>query len=789
MTIGYNLYSEYFIAGLQPDPNITVTEWAEQDRILPQKGSSEPGRYRVSRTPYNREIMDCLSPSSGYERVVYMKCAQTSGGTEVGLNWIGHTIQISPAPMLMVQPTVEVAKRVSKQRLAPSIYETPTLRALVKDPRARDSGNTMMVKEFPGGTLILTGANSAVGLRSMPIKFLFLDEVDGYPSDVEGEGDPVNLAIKRTATFARRKIFMVSTPTVRGKSRIEDAYEGSDQRKYYVPCPHCEGMQVLRFGDRDTKHGLKWDKDEHGNHMPETTRYICELCEGAIEEHHKTDMLANGEWRAENPDSKVAGFHISALYSPVGWTPWAEIVDEFLNSKDNPDRLKTWVNTVLGETWNEVTRNIDEGKLYARREDYEIIPNKGCILICTVDTQDDRLECEVKAWGRNEESWGIEHKIINGSLINEDTQNALDAFLDKKWIHESGLQLGIACTFIDSGGHLTKQVYDYVKPRQIRQIYACKGSSTMGKPVYAGETKLENGVKLQWVGTDTAKDIIYKRLDMEDGLGFLHFNKGYDAEWFKQLVAENVIEKKGKRVWDLPRGKKNEALDLNAYNLAALNKLMPDWDKLEIAPESGPSFNQVYYSHSSENCDPEIIINDRLPLIICCDFATNPMVWVICQTDGRKAWAIDEIAIRNSNTMSMAKEVRSRYGNHKAGFVIYGSAVGTLRSGSSKSQYALLIDMGFRNHKVKRTNPSRESLVGAFNNMLEDVNGNRRFTYHPRCIMLKRDFEQAEWTEDGADINRTDFGRGNAADAVSYFIERNWPRKTARKNPTKRFYK
>ena len=784
------VYTSNFIAGLQPDPDLTITEWADTYRMLPKKSSAMPGRYRSSVTPYNREIMDCLSSSSDFERVVYMKCAQDSGGTEVGINWIGHNIHIAPGPMLMVQPTVEVAMRVSKQRLAPSIYDTPQLRALVKDPRARDSGNTLMVKEFPGGTLILTGANSAVGLRSMPIMKLFLDEVDGYPSDVEGEGDPVNLAIKRTVTFPRRKIFMVSTPTIAGRSRIEKLYKESDMRTYHVACPHCKGKQVLKFGDRDTAYGLKWDKDEEGNHLPDTARYVCELCEKDIAEYHKEVMLEGGEWIAENPGSKIAGFHISALYAPLGWTSWEMIVDEFVKAQGNPDLLKTWYNTVLGETWDDVTDKIDDRRLYDRREDYELSPIKSCVVTCAVDVQKNHIECEVKSWGKGEESWGITPHIINGAFLNQDTQNALDEFLNRKFPHESGLQLGIACTLIDSGGHYTQQVYDFVKTRQIRQIYACKGASTMGKPIYAGTSKLPNGVHLVLVGTDTAKDIIYGRLGFDDVQGYLHFNKNYDPEFFKQLVSEKIEDKNGKRRWILPPGKKNEALDLNVYNLAALHKLNPDWDKLEIAPDTGATFNQVYYTHSQDNCDPEIEVKSNLPLIICCDFKKNPMVWPIAQTSGGKVWVVDEIVVRHGNTIAMAKELRSRFKDHEGGFIIYGSAMGTVRSGTSKSQYALLIDMGFGQQRVKRVNPTREGVTDAVNNMLRDIVSDEvRLTYHPRCIMLKRDFEQAAWNEEGTDIDRLDFGRGNASDALGYFIEKEWPRKTARKNPNKKFYK
>src|SRR6202166_1586670 len=276
-------------AGNRPDPLLTVSQWADRYRTLSQRASAEPGPWRTDRTPYLREIMDCLSPSSPVERTVFMKGAQI-GGTECGNNWIGYVIHQAPGPMMAVQPTVEMAKRNSKQRVDPLIEESEVLRALVSDPRSRDSGNTMLSKEFPGGVLVMTGANSAVGLRSMAARYLFLDEVDGYPGDVEGEGDPVNLAMARTRTFARRKVFMVSTPKITGRSRIEASFEDSDQRYFWVPCPRCNEYQILKLAQ------IRWPKGE-----PEKAVYICEYCDGEIENHEKHWMLQRGEWRSAAP--------------------------------------------------------------------------------------------------------------------------------------------------------------------------------------------------------------------------------------------------------------------------------------------------------------------------------------------------------------------------------------------------------------------------------------------------------------------------------------------------------
>ena len=327
-----------FFAGLKPDTRLTVSEWADQKRILPAKATKEAGRWRTARTPYLKEIMDCLSPSSPVQQVVFMKGAQV-GGTECGNNWLGYVIDHTPGPMMYVLPTLDMAKRTSKQRIAPMIDEMPDLREKVKDPRSRDSGNTLLTKEFPNGVLIFTGANSAAGLRSMPARFLFMDEVDAYDDDVDGEGSPINLAIKRTATFSRnRKILMVSTPNLAETSKIEAAYENSDKRRYFVSCCSCGHFQPI-----------VWAQIIFDNNDPATTRFECVKCEHKHYEKDKPKLLSKGQWQAEEEKSnKVAGFHLSSLYSPNGWYSWQNAVEDFLAAKSNPIQFKDWTNTVLG---------------------------------------------------------------------------------------------------------------------------------------------------------------------------------------------------------------------------------------------------------------------------------------------------------------------------------------------------------------------------------------------------------------------------------------------------------
>jgi phage terminase large subunit GpA-like protein len=311
MNPGAAAYQEGFKEGLRPDPKLTVTQWADEYRILPRKSSSEPGRYRSSRTPWVREIGDCLSPSSPVQEICVMKCTQV-GLTELGNNFLGYVVDMNPGPFMFVLPTVELAKDHSKQKLAPTIEETPRLRGKIKAHRSRDSGNTIQTKEFPGGILFLSGSNSPASFRAKSIRFLVLDDIDGYPPDVGGEGDPVDLAKKRTDSYStRKKILEISTPTEKGNSRIEKSFEESDQRYYHVPCPFCGEMQPLEWGGIDKDHGIKFKRDDAG--LLVAVWYQCRACGEGIDEHHKTQILEQGEWIATYPERKKRGYHLSAL--------------------------------------------------------------------------------------------------------------------------------------------------------------------------------------------------------------------------------------------------------------------------------------------------------------------------------------------------------------------------------------------------------------------------------------------------------------------------------------------
>ena len=605
--------------GLTPDPLLSVSEWSDRHRMLSSKASAEPGRWRTSRTPYLKAIMDCLSPTSPIERVVFMKAAQL-GATEMGSNWIGYVIHHAPGPMMAVWPTVEMAKRNSKQRIDPLIEESAALAELIAPARSRDSGNTILAKEFRGGVLVMTGANSAVGLRSMPVRYLFLDEVDGYPLDVEGEGDAISLAEARTRTFARRKIFIVSTPTISGASSIEREYEASDQRRYFVPCPHCSHRQWLRFEQ------LRWAKGE-----PQTAAYICESCDSPIEEHHKTWMLEHGEWRAMTPENsaKTAGFHLSSLYSPVGWRGWQDVAAawEGAVSKESgsASAIKTFKNTELGETWVEEGEAPDWQRLIERREDYPLgtVPDGGMLLVGGADVQKDRIEVSVWAFGRGKESWLVEHRVLMGDTVRDSVWKQLGGVIAETWTHASGVEMPLARFALDTG-FATQEAYAFVRacrdPRVMPVKGVSRGAALIGTPtavdVTLGGRKLRRGIKVFTVAVGIAKLEFYNNLRKsadvnEDGAtpvyppGFVHLPK-MDAEFIQQLCAEQLITRRDRngfpiREWQKMR-ERNEALDCYVYARAAASSAGLErfedrhWRELErqlgLRPPDAPTTEQ-----------------------------------------------------------------------------------------------------------------------------------------------------------------------------------------------------
>jgi phage terminase large subunit GpA-like protein len=593
-----NAWRDGFLDGLRPETPLTVSEWADLHRRLSSKASAEPGPWRTDRTPYLREPMDCLSSESPVQRVVMMFAAQT-GKTEAGSNWLGYVIDHAPGPMLCVQPTIEMAKRLSKQRLESMITETPVLAAKIAPARSRDSGNTMFSKEFSGGIMLMAGANSATGLRSAPCRYLFCDEVDAFPADVDGEGDPVSLAERRTTTFARRKILLTSTPTVKDFSRIEAEYQRSDQRRFYVPCPACGAMEWLKWGQ------LKW-----ADGQPETARYQCEHCGERFEEMHKPAMLRGGEWRATAPSNgRTAGFHLSGLYSPLGWCSWEQLVDDFLRAKGDAPALKSFVNTRLAETWEEdYAAKVSADGLMARRLDYKpgVCPAGVVLLTGGVDVQDNRLAVSVWGWGEGETGWLVWHQELMGDPTQTEVWEQLDHVLATEWETECGKQLKLAQVAVDSGGHCTHEVYRYVRDRGSRGVVAIKGSSRRNSPAVGKGSKVDvnwrgkvikRGVTLYQLGTDTIKTTLFGRLRHNETTGGLNFGLAADDEYYRQLTSERQALRYHRgfpiREWVKKAGDRNEALDCAVYGYAAMliygrkmNKATM-WEQLRVQLEEG----------------------------------------------------------------------------------------------------------------------------------------------------------------------------------------------------------
>jgi len=504
-------------------------------------------------------MMDvCADPS--VQEVVVMSCSQV-GKTETLLNTIGYYIAYEPAPILMVQPTLEMARSWSQDRLSTMVRDTPIITNKVADAKSRDAGNTTLHKTFEGGHITACGANSPASLASRPIKIVLCDEVDRYPSTAGAEGDPVLLAKRRSATFWDSKLIMTSTPTVQGASRIERAYENSDQRRFYVPCIHCKFSHIFEWKN------VIFDKDYlHNTHL------VCPKCKGKIDNADRIRSISKGVWKASEKFTGIAGFHLSGLYSP--WISLEEAVKEFLTAKKMPETLRVFVNTYLGESWEDEGERIDDLGLFKRKEEYTV-PEEVVLITAGVDIQDDRIEMEVVGWGLDEESWSLDYIRIYGDPSAPNIWNELDTHLTKTY---NDMRIVSCC--IDSGHH-TNQVYKFCKPRLARRIFAIKGTSGDGKTI-VGRSSRNNIMRcpLFPVGVDTAKELIYSRLNIQNaGAGYCHFPMKYDEEYFRQLTAEKIVTKyrRGfkRREWVLTRSR-NEALDCRVYALASLTVLNAD---------------------------------------------------------------------------------------------------------------------------------------------------------------------------------------------------------------------
>jgi phage terminase large subunit GpA-like protein len=671
-----------FAGAIAPERELTVTAWADEYRKLTTTASAEPGPWRTTRTPYLAEIMDCLTPSHPMVDGVFAKGTQL-GGSEALYNWLGYIIDRAPGPAMLVMPTTDTAKAISKQRLAPMIAESPALRGKVAESRSRDSGNTTLMKEFPGGVLRLVGANSGPGLRSMPMRYLLMDEIDAYPADVGGEGDPEEVAEKRTDTFgARAKRMRVSTPKIKGTSRIERRYKEGTQGQYHVKCPGCAHEQVLRWGQMRWETVPRHELTCRGcgavsavgagetvcpacNHENEPTalqavatddvarvHYECEACGFEIGEHRKGELLAGGRWvhaapgRGETIDdtdphpwaiwariggavkrfvpafNKPLSWHLSALYSPLGWFSWTKAVRQYLRAQSGgydevtgEPLMQVFTNTVLGEAYEIEGEQPQSDILSQRAEPYRLqtVPREALLLTAGVDVQGDRLEYLVQGWGRNEQQWTVDFGRIHGEPLDlgaEGPWAELESVLGKAYAHAGGSTLRVTAMAVDSG-YLTSTVYLWCMKWQHRHVLATKGMSEPGRPILGRPTVqdishrgklIKRGVKVWPLGVDIAKEHLYRALEQKsDGYGQVHFPVGLPGEFYEQLTAEKLHRRKTnrgeRREWVLPSGKRNEVLDLfvmarAAAEYAGLRRI--NWDALErvVNPNQQDLFSQ-----------------------------------------------------------------------------------------------------------------------------------------------------------------------------------------------------
>ncbi|WP_310630812.1 phage terminase large subunit family protein [Paraburkholderia sp.] len=578
---------------LTPPPKLTLSEWAERYAVLSRETSAQTGRFRAF--GYQKGMLDAVTDPS-VEKISVMKSARV-GYTKLMDHAVGFFIHQDPSPILVVQPRVDDAESYSKTEIAPMLRDTPVLAAIAGDQKAKNSDQTILAKTFRNGSsLTLVGANSPAGFRRITSRVVMFDEVDAYPVDGAGnEGDQIALGTKRSETFWNRKIVLGSTPTVKGYSRIEKSFSESDQRYFFVACPHCGEHQVLEWGGPDTPHGMKWDKDEHGNGIPDSVYYVCRHNGCLIHEADKADMVTNGEWRATKPFKGHAGFHIWAGYSLFPNACWSNLVTEWLRVKDDPLQRQTFINLVLGEPYEDRgDRALSETRLAARTEVWGAeVPDGVGLITVGGDVQDDRVELETIGWGRNEESWSIDHAVIEGDPESVELWKRVDEYLKRVWRRADGRGFAVSSACIDSGGHHTQKVYEFAKARLGRRIWAIKGESARGgarSPVWPTKrpsSRTKSTFRPVIIGVNAAKDVIRERLrrDPEDAdgvltypAGYMHFPADRDINYFAQLISERSVTKFANgqkfRVWELPPGRANEALDIRVYGYAALCGLM-----------------------------------------------------------------------------------------------------------------------------------------------------------------------------------------------------------------------
>ena len=570
----------YTQAILRPKPRLTGTQWADKHYYLSPESSASPGKWTT--LPYQVEPINCMTDDGETEQVTWWKSARV-GYTKCINIAVAYHIHQNPASILLAQPTEDEALGYAEDEIEPMIRDNEVVSDLIGQTtkKGRNKKEKTAKKTYPGGILELVGAHSPRNFRRRTVRVFVGDEIDGWEQQAGKEGDQLTLGKKRTNDFWNRKIIFGSSPGVDELSKIKPEFLRGDQRYYHIPCPHCNHKHPLEFKN------MVWSKGDDGELLEDSVGFSCPNCGVIYDETHKVSMIEKGEWIAKKPFKGHASFFIWSAYSYNANSSWTSIAKEFMEAQGNTLKLKAFTMLTLGEVWvDDQGEQIEDNKLLGNREDYEVLPKEVVVLTCGVDTQDDRLEGEVKAWGAGDESWGVMPFRIEGKPSQKQVWDDLDNIINATYKRADGVELRISCTCIDSGGHFTNEVYKYCKSRESKRVFAIKGSSIAGKPIVSRPTtsnKLK--VKLFTVGTDTAKELIFSRLQFEEfGEGFMHFNKKYDEEYFKQLTSEKLVTtfKKGRpvRIWK-PTRPRNESLDYTVYNLAALAILNPNYKKIQ----------------------------------------------------------------------------------------------------------------------------------------------------------------------------------------------------------------
>lgn len=573
------------ISKLAPPPKLTLSEWADKYRMLNAKSSAMPGPWKTSNAPWTREIMDTMSDAHLHKAV--MMCSAQVAKTEMLLNALGYNSHYMPAPIIIMEPTIEMAETLSKDRLTPMFNDTPELAKLVSGSN-RNGGNTILKKDFPGGSIAIIGANSPTALRSRPAKILLADEVDAYPASAGKEGDPLALIEKRATTFWNYKIFMVSTPTDRSTSRIYKEYIGGTQEEWNLPCPECGEYQPLVWANVHGKDGGPFDANDTS-----IITYTCEKCGCVSGEYAWKAQSARGKYVPANPEAPYRSFHINALGST--FCGWSEIVDKFLKANEaakngDIELLKVWTNTEMGEPWEERGETVEGEELMNRCEMYEAeVPDGVRVLTAGIDTQDDRFEVEVVGWNEKRESWGIRYQKIWGDLTQPTVWADLDRFLRQPFYKKNGEALYLRGAFMDSQGHFQEKVLPFCKEREYLHFHGIKGNAGFGKE-YPGKPSTNNRQKIEQVivGVDAGKARVYHALRvLEEGAPlYCHFprNEGagyYREDYFRGLASEKEVVrmKMGRpiKVWEIKdhAHKRNEPLDCRNYAMACLEFINP----------------------------------------------------------------------------------------------------------------------------------------------------------------------------------------------------------------------